>query len=772
MKKISIFALALFMANLIAFSVSPASYAQTEKKIVSDIKVKGNNIVSTTTIVHSIKIQPGDIFEESALNKELKRLYATGYFSDVFVETETRPEGMVVIFSVVEKPVVSSIEFRGNNRIKDNRLLKKISIKEGMLVDFHTLAKDVSEIRNFYVTQGFSRVTVNYEIETDTETGKSTVIFRIDEGVTVKIKKIEFVGNMNITSNELEKYMATKTAWWFFRKGAFDSDGFEEDMERLRSVYRSKGFLDAKVSGEPVFNEDGKTMTIVITIDEGEEYLIGEISITGNPKFENEEIQQEIYIQPGDSFEYKNIKEDTDRLQQFYYDRGYMNAEIDVSHKFDTRTGRMNVKFLIEANDVVYVGMINVIGNTKTKDKVIRRELRVYPGEKYDGQQLKKSKERIYNLGYFEDVYFDTIPTDDPKVKDLSITVKETKTGELSFGGGFSSIDSFIGFAQIRQKNFDITAFPTFTGGGQDLVIRGEMGSARTNYLLSWTDPWIFDQPYSFGFDIYRNEYDKYGKSGYDYDEKRTGVSLKLGKEITDELSTGLVYNIEEVRISNISDDASQDLKDEEGNNKISRITWNTQYDTRDNRYSPTTGFIIGSSIENAGGFIGGDKDFFKMFGYITYYRPIYEDIIILELKGRSGIIQEYGDTEKVPIYERFFAGGATTIRGYEQRAVGPRDSQDGGLSIGGNGMVIGNAEVIFPVYKNLIKGSVFYDVGNVMPKASDLFTDTDYKQGAGIGVRVKTPIGPMKLDWGYPLSKNHDDKKEGQFYFSVTHGF
>ena len=613
MKKISIFALALFMANLIAFSVSPASYAQTEKKIVSDIKVKGNNIVSTTTIVHSIKIQPGDIFEESALNKELKRLYATGYFSDVFVETETRPEGMVVIFSVVEKPVVSSIEFRGNNRIKDNRLLKKISIKEGMLVDFHTLAKDVSEIRNFYVTQGFSRVTVNYEIETDTETGKSTVIFRIDEGVTVKIKKIEFVGNMNITSNELEKYMATKTAWWFFRKGAFDSDGFEEDMERLRSVYRSKGFLDAKVSGEPVFNEDGKTMTIVITIDEGEEYLIGEISITGNPKFENEEIQQEIYIQPGDSFEYKNIKEDTDRLQQFYYDRGYMNAEIDVSHKFDTRTGRMNVKFLIEANDVVYVGMINVIGNTKTKDKVIRRELRVYPGEKYDGQQLKKSKERIYNLGYFEDVYFDTIPTDDPKVKDLSITVKETKTGELSFGGGFSSIDSFIGFAQIRQKNFDITAFPTFTGGGQDLVIRGEMGSARTNYLLSWTDPWIFDQPYSFGFDIYRNEYDKYGKSGYDYDEKRTGVSLKLGKEITDELSTGLVYNIEEVRISNISDDASQDLKDEEGNNKISRITWNTQYDTRDNRYSPTTGFIIGSSIENAGGFIGGDKDFFKI---------------------------------------------------------------------------------------------------------------------------------------------------------------
>ncbi len=768
-KKMFLFILVPIFLVMSSYGLVWGQGAFSSDKRISDIRIKGNKAVSTATILSRLKIKPGDQFVESALNKELKRLYAMGYFADVFVETEERAEGVVVVFTVVEKPAIDKIEFRGNARVKEARLAKKLTVKVGDLLDFNLVAQDVAELKAYYIEQGYSRARIDYSIETDPETGQATLVFLIDEGYPLRIKSIEIEGNKSIPDNELKKYMATKTAWWFIRKGAFNEEEFEADLNRIRSVYRSKGFLDARVTSRVDYSPDGKEMHLTVIVDEGKEYLVGDIGIRGDLAFPEKEIRTKITMKAGDSFDYDKIKEDVDGIRAFYYDKGYMDAEIDLRHKYNHVTDRMDIVYDIQAHDEVYVGKINIIGNTKTRDKVVRRELRVYPGAKYDGEKLKKSKERIYNLGFFEDVYFETVPTDEEDIKDLNVTVKETKTGELSFGGGYSSVDAFIGFAQIRQRNFDILNFPTFTGGGQDLVIRGEIGSARTNYFLSWTDPWIFDLPYLFGFDAYREEHLKYGSTGYDYDEIRTGGSLRLGKEITDELSTGLIYNLEEVKISNIPDDASQDLRDEAGDNMLSRLTWNLQYDTRDNKYSPTKGWIAGMSLENAGGFIGGSKDFVKGYLHTSFYYSILESLV-LEIKGRTGMAAPYASTDKVPIYERFFAGGATTIRGYKQRAVGPRDSRNNVL--GGDAMIIGNAELTFPIWKKLMKGAVFYDVGNVMRDAEELFTNTSYKQAAGIGIRVKTPIGPLKLDYGYPLSDNHGDKKEGQFWFSVSHGF
>jgi len=769
----SILVLALFCVGFGVIVWAQSGTAASTR--VSDIRIKGNDAVSTATIINKLKLKTGDVYEESALNKELKRLYATGYFTDVFVETEEHAEGVIVTFTVVEKPVITKVEFRGNQKIKTGRLMKKVSIKEGVLLDHSLLSQDIAVIRAHYIEQGYSKVKIDYSIETDPDTGESTVVFLIDEGDPFRIKTIEFEGNENIKSNELMKYMSTKTAWWFIRKGAFDEAQFESDLERIRNLYRSKGFLDATTSSRIDYSEDGKFMYLTVIVNEGKQYMVGTINIDGDLKFPEEEIRGKITIKTDGPFDYTEIKEDVDEVRSFYYDKGYMNAEIDLAHQYDAATDRMDIIYRIQAHDEVYVGRVNVIGNTKTKDKVIRRELRLYPGEKYDGKKLKKSKERIYNLGFFEDVYFDTVPTDEPNVKDLNVTVKETKTGEFSFGGGYSSVDAFIGFVQVRQRNFDIMNFPTFTGSGQDLTIRAELGSARTNYLLSWTDPWIFDYPFLFGFDVYRQEHDRFRDSGYGYDEVRTGGSLRLGKDITDELSTGLIYNLEEVKISDIPDNATEALKREEGTNMISRITWNLQYDTRDNQYSPTKGLLTGSSVENAGGFIGGDKDFYKFYGYSKFYFSIIENIV-LELKGRGGIIQNYGDSDEVPIYERFFAGGARTIRGYRERGVGPRD-RGTNTALGGEAMAIANAEVVFPIYKKIIKGAVFFDVGNVWEEASvknltGSKDDTGWKMGTGIGVRVKTPIGPVKLDYGFPLSDNYDDKKEGHLYFSVSHGF
>lgn len=748
------------------------SRVSPDKPIIK-IQIKGNQTVSTTTILHKMKMRKGDVFQENVLNKELKRLYAMGYFSDVFVETKENVEGVVVIFTVVEKPVIEKIEFQGNVRIRSPHLYKKLSIKEGMLLDFNLIAQDVSEIRTFYIDEGYSRVEVDYRIESDPDTGKAVVVFLVKEGSALKIKSISFEGNENIPAKELEKYMATKPAWFFIRKGAFDEAKFRTDLDRIRAVYRSKGFLDARVTSEVDYSEDSATMHLTVVINEGKNYIVGKISIRGELAFPEEEMRDMIKVKSGDPFDFKKVKEDIDSIRAFYYDKGYMNADIDLQHKVDSITGEMDLAYEIHAHDVVYVGKVNIIGNTKTRDKIIRRELRLYPGEKYDGNTLKRSKERIYNLGFFEDVYFETVPTDEEDVKDLNVSVKETKTGELSFGGGYSSTDAFIGFVQVSQNNFDILNFPTFMGGGQSFTLKGEMGSARTNFFISWADPWILDFPLLFGFDLYRNEHKKYGTSGYDYDERRTGGDLRFGKELTERLATGLVYNLEEIKISQIPDDASQYLRDEAGINTLSRLTWSLNYDDRDNIYSPSKGWVAGMSLENAGGFLGGNKDFLKGYIYVSYYYSILQ-IAVLELKGRAGLVEPYGQSKTVPIYERFFAGGATTIRGYKERAVGPRDPNDEALYVGGDAMLLGNAEITFPVFKKLLKGAVFFDIGTVMPEARDMFrlAGDQYKMGAGMGVRVKTPIGPVKLDWGYPLSDNHGDKKEGQLYFSVSHGF
>jgi len=759
------------LVSCVFYSTAHSDVNKTGVKKIIGIKVKGNNAISTATILNKIKLRNGDVFEKGALNKELKRLYAMGYFSDVFVETKFRPEGVVVIFTVVEKPITSKVEIKGASRIKKVKLKQKILIKKGTLLDFHLAQQDAATLKNFYLEEGYSKVKVDYEAKTNPETGKAIVTFQINEGVALKVKAVKTEGNKNLSENEIKKYMSTKSEFWFLQKGAFDEDKFQADLDRVRAAYRSKGFLDAQVTGRTEYTEDKKKIIAIVVVNEGKKYLIGKVSLQGNLVFPEKQLRDELKLKPADTFDYEKIKEDVEKIRMFYYDRGYMNAEVNLLHKYDASNERMDLTYDIDAKDETFVGRINIVGNTKTKDKVIRRELRTYPGEKYDGKQLKKGKERIYNLGFFEDVYLETVPTKQKNVKNLNVTVKETKTGDFSLGGGYSSVDAFIGFVQIRQRNFDILNFPTFTGSGQDLVVRAEAGSAKNNYFVSWTDPWIFDYPCLFGFDLYRNEHKKLGTSGYDYAEKRTGGSLRLGKDLSDTVSTGLLYNLEEVNISELPNEASNALKDERGENILSRLTWRMKYDSRDNMYSPSKGILTGFAAENAGGFIGGDKDFYKFYGYSNLYYSIVEKVV-LELSGRGGVVENYANTDSVPIYERFYVGGATTIRGYKERGVGPRDSIDKNIVVGGKALLVGNAEVTFPLFKRLIKGAVFYDVGNVTKQFSEMFSDSEYKQGVGVGVRVKTPIGPVKLDYGYPLNENEGDKKEGQFYFSVSHGF
>ncbi|MCM8761016.1 MAG: outer membrane protein assembly factor BamA, partial [Candidatus Omnitrophica bacterium] len=677
---------------------------------------------------------------------------------------------LVVKFIVEEKSVIEDIKFKGNTAFRAPKLRAMMKSKPNEMLNLAVLAQDVAEIRDFYVTKGYPLVDVKYEIDVDKDTNKATVTIIIDEKTKVKVTKITIAGNKAVKTADIRKVLQTKPAW-LFNPGIFKEDVLQDDMDRVKSLYDDIGYLDAEVTPTLNYSPDGSTLSIVININEGKQYLIGAVSVKGNLVLPEKDVWKKIKIKTGKPFSNKALREDASEIKQLYYDQGYMNMTLDVDRSLNQQTGDIDVTYVIDGKEPVYVGKIDIRGNTRTREVVIRREIRIYPGQRFSGAKIKRSKERLYNLGFFESVNFDTEPTQKPNVHDIRVTVKETKTGEFSFGGGYSSIDMLIGFTEITQKNFDIMNFPTFTGGGQNLIIKGELGMTRTNFNIGWTDPWIFGYPYSFGFDVYRMSHNKRGDIGWAYDEVRMGGDLRLGKEFTDLLRGMLTYRLEEVTISDLVSNASQELSRELGSNWISSLTLDLTFDTRDNIYNPTRGWVVNGSVEEAGGWLGGDKDFFKGTGLIAYYHT-FLDKLTLELKGRGGLARPYGNSSWVPIYERFFAGGANTIRGYKERRVGPRDPGSN-EPVGGEAIAIANAELTFPVYEKIIKGAVFYDIGGCWADAGDFLIGGNYKYGAGVGVRVKTPLGPVRVDWGYPLVGNYDDEKGiGEFYFSMSRGF
>jgi outer membrane protein insertion porin family len=523
---------------------------------------------------------------------------------------------------------------------------------------------------------------------------------------------------------------------------------------------------------------------IYIRIKEGKQYLVGNVVVQGDKDIPEKEILKRIKdCVPGKVFSDDGMKADVAGIQGLYFDKGYISAQVQNTTALNTATGRVDILYNIIENQITYVDKIKIRGNIKTRDMVIRRELRIHPGDKFDGEKLRRSKERLQNLGFFEDISYDTEETPVPDKKDLVVDVKETKTGSFSFGGGYSTVDQLVGFIEVEQKNFDWKNWPYFTGAGEDLRIRASIGTTSNGFDLSFTEPWLFDYPISFGFDAYHKTHQKDTDVGYGYDEKVTGGDLRLGKELSEYLRADITYRLDSINISNI-DDTTADLQDEAGTNVISSITPSLTFDSRDNIFDTHRGNLVTSSVELAGGPLAGDKNYWKFYGRASHYFPMPKDAT-LEIRGRVGLAQPYGNSNTIPIYERFFAGGAYTIRGYKERAVGPVDSSANPL--GGASMLVGNVEYLYPVF-GFLKVALFYDVGNVWQKLGDIgssknFVDSNgneiihsggFKSSFGIGFRVRTPVGPMMLDYGIPLDKasGETSKSSGRFHFSVSNSF
>ena len=750
---------------LIIFLIPISAFCASENTIAS-IQIKGHKIVSDATIISKIKLRSGQPYNENVINEDIKNLYATGFFETVEAEKETTPEGVVIVFKVKEKPVLKKLEIEGAHFIRKKKIEEGIDIKEGSFVDEYKLKEVARKIKDLYAAKGFNQAKVTYQFNLNKDKDEAQVKYIIEEKGVLKVRQVKITGNKSISTGRIIKLLKTKKAW-LFNAGLFKEDAFNDDMKRVTDFYRQEGFSDVVVAPDLVFSEKG--ISVKINIEEGKRYYIGAIKIEGNKDVSLADIQKAMKLKKKNVYSDQAVYEESSRIRSVYVDRGYIFVQIEPLTVLNPETQLIDVTYKIVENQIAYIERIDIKGNIKTKDKVIRRELRVYPQEKFAGEKVRKSKEKLENLGYFEEVRFDTQPGSKPDQVDLTVDVKEAKTGHLSFGGGYSSVDQFVGFVEISQKNFDYKNFSTFSGAGQDLNLYASLGQLTSYYELSFTNPWIFDRPYSFGFDAYKKGHEQDEDVGYGYAENVVGGDVRIGHEFNDVLKGQIAYRFDNVKISDVVDNATQDLKDEIGTNSLSSGEAALFYDTRDNVFSPLRGVYFTNNFQVTGGPFGGTKDFIKYSTRFSYFCPLINKSVI-ELRLRGGWSDPFDDTNKVPIYERFFAGGASTIRGYEERKVGPIDlATDDPL--GGESMFIANIEYTYPLM-DFLKVATFFDSGEVWEKNGDFFS-TDLKKSIGLGVRVKTPIGPVSVDYGWPLDLlPGQDSKEGRFHFNVSRGF
>ena len=734
--------------------------------------VSGLKTIAKETILAKVQTKAGGPYQDAVISEDLRRIFALGYFTDVKADVERLADGLKLIFVVKEKPTIASVDVQGFRFLRKPKLLELVGIGAGTLYDPRAVKEGIDQIKAEYARKGFAECEVLSQVKVDDATNTAVLYLLVDEGPRMRISGILVEGNQAFSDRRIRKLLKTKRRRWF-GAGVYDEQVLEEDLERVRAFYHKHGYQDVEVSHELAREASGRGLYVHLRLTEGLQHRVGSVALAGISLFPEREIRRVVTLKPGAVYSTESLQEDLRLIKQYYGDRGYIHAEVTPDPQLDQATKRVNLTYHVVERELVSINRIAIRGNLRTRDLVVRRDLRVYPGDRFDGAKIRKSVERLYNLGYFEEVNIETEPTEDPSKEDLVVKVKEAKTGSFSFGGGFSSVDRLVGLIELEQRNFDWRNFPTFTGAGQDLSLRVEGGTVRRYFDISFTEPWIFGQPLSFGFDLFNRTRLRSRNLGLAYEEERRGGGVRFGKEFADLVHVLLTYQFFRTKISDVVSEASADLRAEQGTNDISEGGLSVALDTRDNRFDPTKGSYAFVSSDLAGGILAGDKDFFRAQGGASHYWS-HGDRFVLETRIRAGLIDAYGDSNEVPIFERFFGGGAGTIRGYQERNVGPRDTSSSD-PIGGEAMLIGSVEEVMTIVKDergrsILKGSAFYDAGDVWRRVSDF--GESLKSGFGVGARVTTPIGPLRLDVGFPLDDVAGEKRKPRFHFNISRGF
>ncbi len=768
--------------------------AQEPGPVVREIEIKftGPETVNRTLITANIQTAVGKPRAREVIEQDVRNLIATGNFSDVRVLEEPVEGGVKVIFQVQGKATIKEITFEGNKRFKEERLRRELSVKVGDILSEFKLSEDVRKMAQLYQKTGYPDVKIDPQVSIDKDTGGALVKFKMTEGNRVFIKEVRFVGNRFVPSEKgalwfrsgLQSMVKTKRRWWMSwlnDSGMLQDAQFQEDLEKIRDFYREHGFIDMEITNTSIERVGDRWMVITITISEGNQYKVGNVRIEGNKLFPTAELEKQLKMNMGQLFTPGGLTADIKMVEDYYGGRGYLDTNVGVTKTPNVETGRMDLLYIIHEGELTYIERIDIRGNVTTKDKVIRRELPVTPGDIYNTIRIDRGVDRLKNLGYFSKVESRPEPTDVPNRRDLVLTVEEQRTGNVMFGAGFSSIDSFLGFVELTQGNFDLFNWSTFTGAGQKLRLRMQIGIKRQDYILSFTEPWFMDQRLSLGVDLFHNSASYLSTQ---FVEQRTGGTLRLEKSLNDFLRAQMQYSVQEISME-VDHNASQELQSQSNGKLRSAMQAGLIWDTRDNVFLTTHGNRTEVSGEVAGGPFAGDVSVYKLNAKTAFYFPMFNGHV-LQVLGAAGVVDAYGNSkgsgpivfepsigkfvkvDDVPMFDRYFLGGANTLRGFSYRDVGPKDVQN--EPIGGNSFANATAEYTFPVVER-VRGALFFDIGNVWREAYD-FGVGDLKSDVGIGVRLNLPIGPLRLDYGYPLQTDKTSGKTGHIQFSVGYQF
>lgn len=744
------------------------------RKIIIDYV--GPATASESMIRAHIRVKEGDDYRTANTSEDIRSLYGTGQFRQVYVEATPSAEGVELTYHLIGKPRLTAIKFTGNKKYSDKKLTKKLTSKIGEPLDEAKLFTDTLEIQKYYQKAGYHLTTVTNLVSIDERAGRGTVTFEIKESPKVKIERVEFVGAQALPEKKLKKVVKTRKRWffsWLTGSGRLKDDVLEDDKDRLAEHYRNAGYIDFDLKDVKVDSTGPKSVIVRFIYTEGRQYKVGDVAFKGNALYTTNELRKTVKMDAGQTFTPKGLTKDLEALRDKYGTNGYIDAIVIPDKKANIEKGTMDLIYQVEEGQQVYIEKIEIKGNTKTKDKVIRRELAVAPGEVFDMVRVKVSQKRLEGLNYFEKVDARADRLDEremPNRRNLVISVEEKQTGNFTVGAGFSSLDSLLGYVEVRQGNFDLFNPPKFQGAGQKMRVRATVGNLRQDYIISFVEPWFLERKLALGVDLYHRALNYVSVNDL-YDERRTGARLSLTRALGSDLLIGSVaYTIERVGVVNVSPNASQVIRDEAGYRMVSKVGASIAYDTRDNALMPTNGHRIELFTELAGGPFMGDTDYYKIeLRGVKYFRGIWEGHLI-ELSARAGSMAPYGDSSRVPLFDRFFLGGLYSLRGFDFRDVGPKD--EFGEPLGGNTYWFGSAEYTIPIIQQL-RFALFYDIGNVYASSwsfnpNDSRGEKFYNDNWGVGLRLNLPIGPMRFDFGVPITTDRWNDSSGKFQFGV----
>jgi len=723
------------------------------QKIVK-IEIKGNRKIEASAILQQIKSKAGKPFWEADISADIKTIFKMGFFLDVTADAISTPEGKEVTFTVQEKGLISDIRINGNKALSKGDIQEVLTIKVKQNLNQEKIKADVEKIKNLYETKGYNNAEITDKVEKDGEKD-FRIIFDIKENGKIYVKSITFEGNEAYSSKELKNMMSSSeyTIFSFFSdSGMLKREQLKQDIQKLNAYYFNNGFINSQV-GEPEITHDEKGIYIKIKIKEGKRFKFGKIEISGDSLIKpRPELLQALKIKEGNNYDRESLSKDIDFLTQACNDEGYAIADVNPKVNIREKEQLVDIDFQLKKGELVYINRINITGNAVTRDKVIRRQLEVVEGNLYSSSKLKNSYGNLNRLRYFEEVDFQTEKKPDKNEMDINIRVKEKNTGMFMVGAGYSATEQAIIMAQIVQQNF--------LGYGQILSLKASLGSTTNNYELSFTEPWLLDLPLWSQITIwkYKRDYDSYSLD-------TEGAGFTLGYPIWEKINAYAGYNFTINNIENINyDTATSYIMDQAGQRIASSVTLSLGRDTTDDNIFPTKGTKTSISVQHAGTPLGGDTKFTKYSAGATAYYPLFWDMVF-GAKGRIGYLQNNDDSDsRIPINERYVLGGINSLRGL--RYVGIRNSGSSDV-LGGTSMLVFNFELVFPFIKDAgMKGVIFFDAGNTWDGGYYL---DDLRQTVGLGLRWYSPIGPLRIEYGYVLNrKGLNDDAMGRWEFTI----